>query len=134
MSITVKQLNALSREFDFNASEARRFLGKEEPKKRGRPAKKVVDDTGGGFLAEDGLMTFLAKTCSGGACKNTPAKPKAKKPETKKPEKKTSTGRRPSGYNLFVKSQGVGIVVAAKQWKALSESKREAWNTKAKRM
>ena len=41
MSITLKQLQALSEEFEFDYNEARKFLGHSEPKKRGRPSKKV---------------------------------------------------------------------------------------------
>ena len=57
--------------------------------------------------------------------------PKAKESPRAKEEKPASK-RGPSGYNLFVKNQGVAITEAAKQWKGLSDSAREKWNAKAK--
>ena len=114
MSITIKQLEQLANEYHFDINEARRFLGK-EPKKRGRPSKTDSD-------SED----------------DKPRKPSSsasKKSSKEKEEKPSSGGKRgPSGYNLFVKNQGVGISEGAKQWKALSDSARGKWNAKAKAM
>ena len=113
MSITIKQLEELAREYHFDVDEARRFLGN-EPKKRGRPAKKDAD-------SDD----------------ETPQKAKSsvvKKAPKAKDEKPADGKRSPSGYNLFVKNQGVSITEAAKQWKNLSDSAREKWNKKAKAM
>jgi hypothetical protein len=111
MSITLKQLDELAREYHFDSTEARTFLGI-EAKKRGRPAKKATD-------SDDDEP----KKCTGSACK---------KPD--KTEKPTKEKRAPSGYNLFVKNQGVAITEAAKQWKALSDSGRTKWNTKATKL
>ena len=125
MSITIKQLGALSKKFDFDIDEARRFLGHTEPKKRGRPVKKTNDSE-----EEAGLLAFMNEVCSGGTCK----KSASSKSKTKKPESKSPTGKRTTGYQLYMKSQGVPIVVAAKQWKALSDSTRKSWNSKAEKM
>jgi hypothetical protein len=113
MSITIKQLEELAREYRFDVDEARRFLGK-EPKKRGRPAKKDADSD-----------EETPRKASSSAAKKSP---KAKE------EKPAAAKRGPSGYNLFVKNQGVAITEAAKQWKNLSDSARDKWNTKAKAM
>jgi hypothetical protein len=110
MSITIKQLEALAEEFNFDIYEARSFLGKE--KKRGRPPKR---DTEWEY--------------------ETPKKSPVKKTSPKKSPRETekSSGKRaPSGYNLFVKNQGVSIVEAAKQWRGLSDSSRDKWNSKAR--
>ena len=109
MSLTMKDLDLLAKEYHFDPDEARRFLGK-EPKKRGRPAKKDSD-------SDDGS----GKKSSSSAAKKSPK-------GTKAPAGK----RGPSGYNLFVKDQGMSIVEAAKKWKGLSDSAREKWNAKAR--
>jgi hypothetical protein len=111
MSITMKQLEELAREYRFDLDEARRFLGK-EPKKRGRPSKNESDDD-------------EPKKSADKKSPKAKASPKAK-------EEKPVTKRAPSGYNLFVKNQGIPIVEAAKQWKGLSDSARDKWNKKAK--
>jgi len=109
MSITIKQLEALAEEFSFDIGDARSFLGI-EAKKRGRPAKSVDDSPKASPRA------------------STKASTKASPRESQK-----ETGKRaPSGYNLFVKNQGVSVTEAAKQWKALSDSGRKRWNSKAK--
>jgi hypothetical protein len=109
MSITVKQLEALAEEFSFDIGDARSFLGI-EAKKRGRPAKSVDD----------------SPRASPRASTKTSPKASPKKVPTE------SVKRPPSGYNLFVKNQGVSVTEAAKQWKALSDSGRKRWNNKAK--
>ena len=114
MSITIKQLEALAEEFSFDIGDARSFLGI-ELKKRGRPAKSDDDS----FKKS----SPKAKT-SPKASPNAKASPRATPKETGK--------RAPSGYNLFVKNQGISIVEAAKQWRALSDSGRQKWNAKAK--
>lgn len=119
MSITIKQLGELAREYHFDLEEARRFLGT-EPKKRGRPAKKDSD-------SEDDEPKKAADKKSPKAKASPKASPRAK-------EEKPVAKRGPSGYNLFVKNQGVAIGEAAKQWKALSDTAREKWNKKAKAM
>ena len=115
MSITIKQLGELAREYHFDVDEARQFLGM-EAKKRGRPAKKDVD-------SDDDAP----KKSSSGANKTSSTK---NSPRDK--AEKSASKRGPSGYNLFVKNQGIGITEAAKQWKGLSDSAREKWNAKAK--
>jgi hypothetical protein len=102
MSFSVADLKLLAREYHFDIEEARAFLGK-ETKKRGRPTKKDKDSD---------------------IAPKKPTKATASKP--------TSGKRGPSGYNLFVKNQGVSITEAAKQWKSLSDSGRAKWNAKAK--
>tara|TARA_A100001388_G_scaffold16426_1_gene10904 strand:+ start:3452 stop:3871 length:420 start_codon:yes stop_codon:yes gene_type:complete len=127
MSITLKQLQALSEEFEFDYNEARKFLGHSDPKKRGRPSKKVDTDS------DDDV-------CTGSKCGKDVKKPRAprndnktKKQETPKSEAKKSKGggRAPSGYNLFVKDQGKPITECAKEWKKLTDAKRASWNSKA---
>ena len=111
MSITLKELEMLAREYCFDVDEARAFLGK-DIKKRGRPSKNDSDDE---------------------TPKKTPAtKGKSTSPRTK--DDGTKPKRSPSGYNLFVKKKGVSITEAAKQWKALTDSRRQLWNNKAKAM
>ena len=117
MSITIKQLEELANEYHFDVDEARRFLGK-EPKKRGRPSKADSETSDGS-----------SKKCVGSECTKSP---KAKASPKAKEAKSTSAKRGPSGYNLFVKNQGIAITEAAKQWKGLSDSAREKWNAKAK--
>lgn len=129
MSITIKQLEELAREYHFDVDEARRFIGK-EPKKRGRPANKNAD-------SDDETPR---KAISSAANKSSNAKDDkssssaAKKSPKAKEEKPVAAKRGPSGYNLFVKNQGVTITEAAKQWKSLSDSTRDKWNKKAKTM
>lgn len=110
MSITLKQLDELAREYKFDVDEARRFLGI-EVKKRGRPAKPTVDSD------DDTPKKSVGKSA-----------PKAKETVTGSPK------RSPSGYNLFVKTKGLPFSEAAKQWKQLSDSTREKWNTRARDM
>jgi hypothetical protein len=130
MSITIKQLGELAREYHFDLDEARRFLGT-EPKKRGRPAKKESESL------FDATMSFLGAETKASPKALPKASPKASSkasPKAKANEEKPVAKRSPSGYNLFVKNQGVAISEAAKQWKGLSDSAREKWNKKAKAM
>lgn len=125
MSITLKQLEALSEEFDFDYLEARRFLGHGETKKRGRPAKSGNDSD---------------SDCSGKNCPKT--KPKAKSTGEKK--------RTQTGYQLYMStistkvsaelkksagdkklSPGVIFKEVGKRWGELSDRQKETWNKKA---
>ena len=56
-------------------------------------------------------------------------KPKLEKPAKEEKEKKS---RGPSGYNLFVREQGIPFKSAGTAWKALSDLERDRWNAKAK--
>ena len=136
MSITLKQLQALSEEFEFDYNEARKFLGHSDPKKRGRPSKKAPLGVAEACIDSDSDDDV----CTGSKCGKDVKKPRAprndnktKKQETPKSEAKKSKGggRAPSGYNLFVKDQGKPITVCAKEWKKLSDAKRASWNSKA---
>jgi len=125
MSITIRQLEELAREYRFDVGEARQFLGI-EAKKRGRPTKISTDSD------DDTPKKPVVKT-SPRAKENKPA---AAKPVAAKPvaAKSAAAKRGPSGYNLFVKNQGIQFCEAGKQWKGLSDSAREKWNTKARAM
>ena len=101
----MKELEVLAREYRFDINEARCFLGK-EPKKRGASSKSQVESD----------------------------RDKPRKSSSSAKTKTSGTKRGPSGYNLFVREQGTGIVQAAKDWKSLSDSSREKWNTKARSM
>ena len=138
MSITLKQLQALSEEFEFDYNEARKFLGHSEPKKRGRPSKKADSDS------DD-------EVCTGSKCLKDGKKPRAPcnehktkkqdtprseakkpgRPPANNPQASKGGGRAPSGYNLFVKHHGKSITESAKEWKGLSDAKRASWNSKA---
>ena len=140
MSITLKQLQALSEEFEFDYNEARKFLGHSEPKKRGRPPKKVDSDSEDEVCVTSKCVKDDKKPRSprndNKTKKQDTSKSEAKKQDTPRSEtKKTgaskSGGRPPSGYNLFVKHQGKPITESAKEWKALSDAKRASWNSKA---
>ena len=118
MSITIKQLETLAAHFRFDMDEARQVIGI-ELKKRGRP-KSPSSDSGG----EKGHYKPKAEKEEKGHYK-----PKADKPVKEEKEKKA---RGPSGYNIFVREQGVSFRNAGGAWKALSDSERERWNAKAK--
>ena len=133
MSITVSQLNSLADHFGFNIDVAREYLGMSQSNKRGRPSKQ----TG----------------CVGGSCKivqvnksTVAAKAKSDKPQ--------ATKRGKTGYQLFMNTNhekigsklkaklkpneklGRGAVLSAVgvEWRALSESQKGAWNSKAAKM
>lgn len=131
MSITIKQLAALAEEFKFDFDEARRFLGHAEPKKRGRPSKKSSDSESSDE-------------------EKAPPKTKAKaKEETKPPTEKSPK----TGYQLFLSekagpigkklrkeagdkklARGEVSAEVGRQWKALSDKKREEWSESAKKL
>jgi len=130
MSITIKQLAALAEEYKFDFEEARRFLGHAEPKKRGRPSKKSSDSESSDE-------------------EKAPPKSKAKAKEEPKPptEKAPKTG-----YQLFLSEKAAPIgeklrkeagdkklargqvsAEVGRQWKALTDKTRGAWNEAAKK-
>ena len=47
-------------------------------------------------------------------------------------EEREKKPRGPSGYNIFVREQGISFKNAGASWKALSDGERENWNAKAK--
>lgn len=105
MSITIKQLEMLASHFHFNMDEARQVIGIEH-KKRGKQTL-TSNDT----LIEKGHF-----------------KPKCVKQEKEKLKK----SRGASGYNLFIREQGISFKNAGSAWKSLSDSERDNWNIKAK--
>ena len=134
MSITIKQLEALSEEFNFDLAEARAFLGHTEPKKRGRPPKNSDSDT-------DDEKPVTKKSESGSKAKSK-SNTKVDSPREK---------RAPTGYQLFMSdisdkvqkdlkaaakdgkpARGAFVAEVAKRWNDLSEKQQEKWNTKAK--
>jgi len=129
MSITLKQLKALSEEFKFDYLDARVFLGHGEQKKRGRPTKKSDDSDSG-------------SNCSGGKCS-----PKAKATD-KATDKAVKRG--PTGYQVFMVNvstkvsadlkkaagdkklePGAVFKEVGKRWGDLSDRQKETWNKKA---
>ena len=116
MSITIKQLEILASHFHFDMNEARQVIGI-ELKKRGRP-KSPADDSG----IEKGHYKPKASDVVKGNYKPKDEKevkghykPKLEKQVNQEKEKKS---RGPSGYNLFVREQGVSFRNAGGAWKA----------------
>jgi len=138
MSITIKQLAALAEEYKFDFEEARRFLGHAEPKKRGRPSKKSSDS--------ESSDEEKAPPKSKAKAKEEPKPPtekKAKPPTEKAPK---------TGYQLFLSEKAAPIgeklrkeagdkklargqvsAEVGRQWKALTDKTRGAWNEAAKK-
>ena len=114
MSITIKQLETLASHFHFDMNEARQVIGI-ELKQRVKP-KSPSSDSG----SEKGHYKPKGK----GEEEKGHYKSKAKNP-VKNP-------RGPSGYNIFVREQGVSFRNAGGAWKALSDRERDHWNAKAK--
>lgn len=130
MSITIKQLEKLSSYFHFDMNEARQVLGI-ELKKRGRP-KSPASDSGsekGHYKPKGGEVVKGHYKPKGDKEEKGHYKPKVDKPMKEEREKKP---RGPSGYNLFVREQGVSFKNAGTSWKALSDAERDGWNAKAK--
>ena len=130
MSITIKQLETLASYFHFDMNEARQVLGI-ELKKRGRP-NSPASDSG----SEKGHYKPKGSEVVKGHYKPKEDKkekghykPKVDKPMKEEREKKP---RGPSGYNVFVREQGVSFKNAGASWKALSDAERDDWNAKAK--
>lgn len=117
MSITIKQLETLASHFHFDMNEARQVIGI-ELKKRGKPISHASDSG-----SEKGHYKPKSK---GEDVVKGHYKPKQVKEEREKKQ------RGPSGYNLFVREQGVSFRNAGGAWKALSDSERQHWNAKAK--
>lgn len=134
MSITIKQLETLAAHFHFDMDEARQVIGI-ELKKRGRP-KSPSSDSGSekGHYKPKGKGddvvkgSYKPKTKGDDVVKGS-YKPKQEKPVKEEREKKS---RGPSGYNLFVREQGISFRNAGGAWKALSDGERDHWNAKAK--
>lgn len=134
MSITIKQLETLAAHFHFDMNEARQVIGI-ELKKRGRP-KSPSSDSGsekGHYKpkakGDDMVKGNYKPKCKGDDVVKGHYKPKQDKPVKEEREKKA---RGPSGYNLFVREQGISFKNAGGAWKALSDSERDHWNAKAK--
>lgn len=126
MSITIKQLQTLASHFHFDMDEAREVIGI-EVKKRGRP-KSPASDSGieKGNYKPKGKSDIITGNYK---------PPKAEKPhKAEKPPKaeKATKARGPSGYNLFVREQGISFKNAGSAWKSLSESERDRWNAMAR--
>ena len=121
MTISIKQLEVLATHFHFDMDEARQVLGI-EIKKRGRP-KSPSSDSG----SEKGH--YKPKAEKPAKEEKGHYKPKAEKPTKEEREKKP---RGPSGYNLFVREQGISFKNAGSAWKALNDSERGHWIAKAK--
>ena len=113
MSITIRQLETLARHFHFDMDEARAVIGIELKTKRTTTPKTKMTKKDSDYIS--GHVTIKEK--------RTPAKPK----------KTASTSPRgPSGYNLFVREQGISFKNAGQAWKALTDTERQRWNQKAK--
>ena len=124
MSITIKQLQALAEEFDFDLLEARAFLGHTTNKKKTETLGDRLNDK--------------AKTKS--------------KTNTSEREDKGEKKKKVSGYTLYAKSvsasvtsdlrgnlptgvdklaPGATLKEIGRRWKALDEASRKKWNRKA---
>lgn len=124
MSISIKQLETLAKHFHFDMNEAREVIGiqlkksttaksdKNESKLEKVNKTKNTSNQFNGFYQSDGE-------------KKKPDREK-KKPDGEKKQ------RGPSGYNLFVREQGISFKNAGASWKALSDVDRDRWNAKAK--
>ena len=125
MPISIKQLEMLADHFHFSMDEARQVLGI-EIKKRGRSPSGTTEITG--HYKPNGKADQVAGQYKPKAEKTVKVE-KEKKPVKVEKEKKP---RGPSGYNVFVREQGVSFRNAGAAWKALSDGERERWNAKAK--
>ena len=133
MSISITQLNKLAEHFGFNVDDARDYLGIPLSSKRGRPSKS------------------MGKACVGGSCKVVTVEPRTtKSTKTDKPQSK----RGKTGYQLFMAenctkitaklksnlkpgeklARGTALSAVGAQWKALGDSQKKSWNTKAANM
>ena len=113
MSITIRQLETLARHFHFDMDEARSVIGIQLKTKRATSPKTKTTKKDNDYIS--GHVTIKEKP--------TPAKPK----------KTASTSPRgPTGYNLFVREQGISFKNAGQAWKALTDTERQRWNQKAK--
>lgn len=133
MPISIKQLEMLADHFHFSMDEARQLLGI-EIKKRGRSPS---GDTTSRSSTDEITGHYKPKGKSDQV--SGQYKPKAKSVEVSgnykpKPvkEEKEKKSRGPSGYNLYVRENGISFRNAGGAWKALSDSERDRWNAKAK--
>jgi hypothetical protein len=117
MTITIKQLEALADEFEFDLSEARQFLGHTKPKKckdgkcqdgKCKDGKCQVSKSSHKKTPKTGYLLFL----------NEKAGPIGDKLRRAADDNKLGRGD---------VSSEVG-----KQWRALTDKSRENWNNKAK--
>ena len=131
MSISIKQLETLAKHFHFDMNEAREVIGIQL--KKSTTAKSDKNET----KLEKVNKTKNTSNQFNGFYQSDAEKKKPDR-EKKKPdgEKKKSDGekkqRGPSGYNLFVREQGISFKNAGASWKALSDVDRDRWNAKAK--
>lgn len=127
MSITIKQLETLAAHFHFDMDEARQVIGI-ELKKRGRPKSPSSDSAN-----EKGHYKPKSENVEKGHYKPNVKKPvKQDKDNKQVKEEREKKPRGPSGYNLFVREQGISFKNAGAAWKALSDGERDRWNGKAK--
>ena len=126
MSITIKQLETLASHFHFDMNEARQVLGI-ELKKRGRPKSPATEK--GHYKPNGGEVVKGHYKPKGDKEEKGHYKPKLDK-QVK--EERVKKPRGPSGYNVFVREQGVSFKNAGAAWKALSDTERDGWNAKAK--
>ena len=126
MSITIKQLETLASHFHFDMNEARQVLGI-ELKKRGRPKSPATEK--GHYKPKGGEVVKGHYKPKGDKEEKGHYKPKLDK-QVK--EERVKKPRGPSGYNVFVREQGVSFKNAGAAWKALSDTERDGWNAKAK--
>ena len=122
MSITIKQLEILASHFHFDMNEAREVIGI-ELKKRGLPTSpSSYSGSVKGHYKPKGEKEVKGHY-----------KPKGEKEVKPVKEGKEKKSRGPSGYNVFVREQGVSFSNAGAAWKALSDEERDRWNAKAKK-
>ena len=127
MSITVKQLETLSQYFHFDLDEAREVIGL-KPKVKTKSACISNNTTIRGHYnsnskEERGFYKPKAKPSASATAKDRD------KANAQDKEKKT---RSPSGYNIFVREEGVSFKNAGAQWKSLTQNERDKWNARAK--
>ena len=139
MSISIKQLETLAKHFHFDMNEAREVIGiqlkksttaksdKNESKLEKVNKTKNTSNQFNGFYQSD-----AEKKKPDGEKKKPDGEKKKPDGEKKKPDREKKQ-RGPSGYNLFVREQGISFKNAGASWKALSDVDRDRWNAKAHR-
>ena len=124
MSISIKQLETLAKHFHFDMNEAREVIGIQL--KKSTTAKSDKNET----KLEKVNKTKNTSNQFNGFYQSDAEKKKPDR-EKKKPDGEKKQ-RGPSGYNLFVREQGISFKNAGASWKALSDVDRDRWNAKAK--